>query len=641
MQFKHPEVLYALFLLLIPILIHLFQLRRFQKIDFTNVAFLKKVTIQTRKSSQLKKWLTLLLRCMALACIIFAFAQPYTASKIAANTDKETVLYIDNSFSMQAKGANGPQLQRALQQLYDGISESTTLSWFTNTETRKAVSGQDLKSEILNIPYVQYQLSPEEVLLKAKQLFSSSNSTLKRLLYISDLQQKGALPEIPEDIALNVVQTRPVATNNISLDTAYIAGKNSGSVKLNVKISKQGNVNDNVPVSLFSGRTLVAKIAANLADATVTTISFDIANAEGFDGRLEITDPNLLYDNSLYFSINTPKKIKVLSINETDPEYITRLFNQPEFKYSQQSASSLNYNDIPDQNFVILNELKSIPASLAAALSSFVNGGGSLLIVPGEDIDVQAYNSLLGNFQVASLAEKRSQEKKIAQIVFEHPLYASVFEKEVINFQHPKVNTYYPVSTSAVAALRFEDGSPFILQKEKIYLCSAPINTINSNFQSSPLIVPTFYNMAIQSLPLAKLYFETGKQNTFAVPLSLTQDEILTLKDSLSEFIPLQQTKATQVIITTGEEPGNSGNYRIEKDNIFIERVSFNFNRNESILQYADVDDWKEARSFNDVDGMFETMADENSINSFWKWFVIFAILFLLSEMLVLKFYKN
>ncbi len=114
MQFQHPELLYALFLLLIPIFIHLFQLRRFKQVDFTNVAFLKKVTIQTRKSSQLKKWITLLLRLLALACIIIAFAQPFTATKTALNTDKETVLYLDNSFSMQAKGTNGPLLNLSL-----------------------------------------------------------------------------------------------------------------------------------------------------------------------------------------------------------------------------------------------------------------------------------------------------------------------------------------------------------------------------------------------------------------------------------------------------------------------------------------------------------------------------------------------
>jgi hypothetical protein len=91
MQFKHPELLYALFLLLIPIIIHLFQLRRFQKVAFTNVAFLKKVNIQTRKSSQLKKWITLLLRLLAMACIIIAFAQPFTASTTALNTEKDIV----------------------------------------------------------------------------------------------------------------------------------------------------------------------------------------------------------------------------------------------------------------------------------------------------------------------------------------------------------------------------------------------------------------------------------------------------------------------------------------------------------------------------------------------------------------------
>ena len=95
MQFKHPELLYALFLLLIPIFIHLFQLRKFQKVAFTNVSFLKKVTIETRKSSQLKKWITLLTRMLIFICLIIAFAQPFSASKSALSQNKETVIYID------------------------------------------------------------------------------------------------------------------------------------------------------------------------------------------------------------------------------------------------------------------------------------------------------------------------------------------------------------------------------------------------------------------------------------------------------------------------------------------------------------------------------------------------------------------
>ena len=60
MQFKNPEVLYFLSLLIIPILVHLFQLQKFKKTPFTNVAFLQKLIQQSRKSSELKKWLLFL-----------------------------------------------------------------------------------------------------------------------------------------------------------------------------------------------------------------------------------------------------------------------------------------------------------------------------------------------------------------------------------------------------------------------------------------------------------------------------------------------------------------------------------------------------------------------------------------------------
>ena len=102
MQFKNPELLYALFLLLIPILVHLFQLRRFQKEAFTNVEFLKNVVLQTRKSSELKKLLTLITRMLLLAAIVIAFAQPYFSKKADINVAAETVIYLDNSFSMEA-----------------------------------------------------------------------------------------------------------------------------------------------------------------------------------------------------------------------------------------------------------------------------------------------------------------------------------------------------------------------------------------------------------------------------------------------------------------------------------------------------------------------------------------------------------
>ncbi|WP_309597403.1 BatA domain-containing protein [Flavobacterium davisii] len=77
MQFKHPEILYFLFLLIIPVIVHLFQLRKFKKEYFTNVRFLKELIIQTRKSSKIKKYLLLATRLLLLATLILAFAQPF------------------------------------------------------------------------------------------------------------------------------------------------------------------------------------------------------------------------------------------------------------------------------------------------------------------------------------------------------------------------------------------------------------------------------------------------------------------------------------------------------------------------------------------------------------------------------------
>jgi hypothetical protein len=641
MQFKHPELLYALLLLLIPIIIHLFQLRRFQKIDFTNVAFLKKVTIETRKSSQLKKWLTLLMRLGAMACLIFAFAQPFSASKTALNTQKETVLYLDNSFSMQAKSGQGPLLQRAMQDLYEQSAGNEKISWFTNSNSRKNASVQDFKNEVLKVPYSQNQLTLSEVLLKANQLFSKEKGLSKRLILVSDFQLKEAFPEVPEDLTLDAVHLKPNVLSNISIDTTYIDNKNSVTTRLTVVVSKSGETSENIPVSLFNGKALVAKTAIEFGTGTEAKVSFDIETEGGFNGKLELIDSNLSYDNSLFFSINIPQRLRVMSISESNANFIQRLFDQPEFEYSQQTFKNLNYNDIPTQNFIVLNELNEIPVALVTALKSFVDNGGSLFVIPSAKAGIQDYNILLNQLQLGSFSGVNTQEKKITQIVFDHPLYKDVFERRVVNFQYPKVNSFFNTSTTATPALKFEDGKPFIVQRKNTYLSTAAINPENSNFQNSPLIVPTVYNMASQSLLLPKLYYTVGEQNNFSVPITLVQNEILTLKDSVTKFIPLQQTKANKVNITTGDLPANAGTYQIEKDGEFIENVSYNYKRDESSLQYANPNDWNGARIYESVDELFSSIAEENTIHSFWKWFAIFALVFLLLEMLILKFYKG
>ena len=202
MQFKHPELLYALLLLLIPIIIHLFQLRRFQKEAFTNVQFLKQVTLQTRKSSQLKKWLTLLTRLLLLAAIILAFAQPYTSKLKNLKTKTEKIIYLDNSFSMQAKGDKGMLLKRAIQEIIDALNKNDKITIFTNNSTLKNASKKTITEELLRLEFSSNQLDYNTIILKGKQLFSKESTSIKYLVLVSDFQKQQNNLVVPPDSLL-------------------------------------------------------------------------------------------------------------------------------------------------------------------------------------------------------------------------------------------------------------------------------------------------------------------------------------------------------------------------------------------------------------------------------------------------------
>ena len=191
MQFKHPELLWAFFLLLIPIFIHFFQLRKFKKTPFTNVKFLKKVVAESRRSSSLKKWVLLFTRMLLFAGLILAFAQPFFAEKSALKT-KETVIYLDDSFSMQAKANNASLLENAVQELITSVPENQKISVFTNQSVFKNVTVKSLQNDLLGLVPTSKQLSLDDIYLKANTFFTSDESVIKNLVLISDFQQSMA-----------------------------------------------------------------------------------------------------------------------------------------------------------------------------------------------------------------------------------------------------------------------------------------------------------------------------------------------------------------------------------------------------------------------------------------------------------------
>src|ERR1700749_31643 len=99
MHFLYPAFFFALLSLAIPVLVHLFNFRRYQKVYFSNVQFLKQINEQQSSRRNLKERLILAARLLALFFLVMAFARPYISGKNDPNSSAQHVVsvFLDNS----------------------------------------------------------------------------------------------------------------------------------------------------------------------------------------------------------------------------------------------------------------------------------------------------------------------------------------------------------------------------------------------------------------------------------------------------------------------------------------------------------------------------------------------------------------
>lgn len=638
MQFHHPEVLYALFLLIIPVLVHLFQLRKFRREDFTNVKFLKRVTQQTRKSSKLKKWLVLATRLFLLASIIFAFSQPFIPDETLEAGTIETVIYLDNSYSMQANGQQGRLLDRSIQELLENLPEDQKFTLITNTEEFPELTKQDLQE----LEYTAIQQDFKTIALKAESLFSRDTTAQKKLLLISDFQKGFTLPEDLElkNTTIYALPLKPERFENIRLDSAFITREASGDQILNIEISASQDFTNNTAVSLYNGDKLIGKTGVDFSENKKQQLDFPISEEELLSGSIQIEDNDLAFDNTLYFSINKIEPINISSINNADDEFLKKIFTTPEFNYTSFTDTEINFNALASSKVVILNEVAEISNSLLNTFQQKKLDNTIFIFIPSIKDIGSNYRLFVRELGVTGFQNKQQQEKRISGISFQHPLYNGVFEDEIANFEYPKTQISYKITGSGPSILSFQDQEPFLIGIGGNYFFSSALNPQNSNFIRSPLVVPTFYNMGISALQPTPLYYTLGETNKIEVPVSTGNDEILQLTSETANFIPQQQRFSNKVEMITDEFPQKPGNFGILQNERTVMGISYNVNRKESEQVYLDIENIKNIEILNDIPQFISSGGYKKDVDSLWKWFVTFALLFLIMETLLLKYFK-
>lgn len=641
MQFKHPEILYFLFLLVIPILVHLFQLRRFKKEYFTNVKLLKELQTQTRKSSKIKKWLLLATRLLLLSCLILAFAQPYFENDKASNKGNELIILLDNSFSMQAKGPKGELLKRSIQELLEELPENQTFSLLTNTEIFWDTDIKSIQKELQNLSYsaLPFQLDYllNQVEIKKKQV-------PKDFIIITDALQTESKKagNLTQNHSVYFLQPQAEYASNISLQNVEISQVMDQFYELKITLQSFGLKQKEVPLSVISSNKTIANTLVQL-DKPKTIIKITIPKKE-FQGTVHIEDKSLAYDNDYFFSISTPKKGSVLAIGSlAQNNFLGRIFTADEFNFNSTELKTLDYNQIENQDAILLNELEDLPLALGTTLKSFYEKGGNVVLIPNPQNSVSTLNTFTANFGVPKYAALSTTEKQITTINYSHPLFQAVFENKVTNFQYPKVKSSFGL-TGTTAVLQFEDQFVFVgsstNQLGNFYAFSAPINKQNSNFQNAPLIVPTLYNMGQNQNKMGSIAYTIGDNQSLMLETILSKDEAVVIQNKDYSFIPLQQLLQAKCKLTFGDYPERAGNFEVIKNQETLKRISFNYARTESDITAINSGNFDTFTKVNNLSTILNDLASVQSSSEIWKWFLIGTLLLLCIELLIQKMIK-
>jgi len=638
MQFKHPEILYFLFLLAIPILVHLFQLRRFQKEYFTNVRFLKELSMQTRKSSKIKKWLLLATRLFLLACLIMAFAQPFFKAKDDNNKGNEMVILLDNSFSMQAKGSKGELLKRAVQDILENTPENQQFSLVTNTNAFWDTDIKSIQKDLQNLTYSDVPFRPDFLLTKAEAKNPNSGKDIVVITDAVNLETKD-ISKFTGSSPTYFIVPEAENTNNVAVDSVYISQVMDNFYDMEAF----GKIKNDVIIALYNGNNLTAKTIVKF-DANKKAATFTIPKKD-FHGYVSVNDNSLAYDNNYYFSISKPQKSNVTAIGDTAKNnFLSRIYTDDDFNFTSSELRTLDYNSLEKQDAIILNEIKDIPQALITTLKTFYAKGGNVVIIPAADSGIQNLNSLMAAFGGSQFKNTNTNERQITKIAFSHPLYATVFEKKTDNFQYPKANTSFTLGGNALPVLSYDDQTPFLASLSNklgsVYVFTAAINKTNSNFQNSPLIVPTFYNMAQNSGKTGISAITIGENQSLLLDALLSKDEVLTVKNEKADFIPMQQLLNNKVKLSFGDYPEEAGNFAVYKNDQNLKNISFNHARTESNLALQNKAIASKFTAADSVATVYNDIKSERTASELWKWFIIGTLIFLLVELFIQKFIK-
>jgi hypothetical protein len=689
MVFSYPFILWGLFAMSIPVIIHLFNFRRHKRVYFTNVKHIQELKLQTQRQSKLRHLLVMLARMITIACLVLAFSQPYIPVSDVGASDQSgnaVSIYIDNSFSMEAEATNGALIdlvKRQAGEIARAHRSSDMFQLLTNDFEpghQRLVSLEEFLEMIEDVDLTPRVQTLSLVLQRQKELLSFTDARNKSRFILSDFQRSIVDIEQADDdtlISTFLVPSNSGSTGNLYIDSCWFESpvhQLGQGVKLKVRVKNASDENyEKIPVKLTVNGVQRALASFDIKSATSAIIEMPYTNNEaGIQyGTLQITDYPVTFDDALHLVYIVQPAIPVLSIFGEQPSVFLNslLGSDSAFAYQQVSHKSISYDELPSYFFIILDGLKEISSGLGQALADFCQNGGSLLIIPAEEMDLSSYRTFLDNMGKGSYRELIDTESQVSFLDMEHPVFLDVFEGGRLSGRDqdapvdlPKVKSYYSIDPARdsyrMPLMRLLNRAEFLTVEPAgsgyVYMLTVPLEDRFSNFQRHALFVPVIYRMAFLSGATSPLFHTIGSSNSITLDnTKMKGDNVLKIEkvEGAFELIPGQHSSGSSLNLLMYDQIRSAGHYRVRSDDDILAGLAFNFDRRESDLSLYSTDQLKdlikdeELERFtllsDNIQPIRDTIQDLNQGKRLWKLFIILALFFMALEVFLLRLWSK
>ena len=668
MSFLYPNMLWCLFALAIPIIIHLFNFRRHKIVYFSNTATLKTIEQENAKTKKLKYIIALIMRMLFIAGLVFAFAYPYNPEQKLKTDDADNLVavYIDNSMSMHSHSSEISLIEDArssARALVSNISPSQRFVLLTNSRQLDNEYPMNQDEMLMSIDAMQTEASP----LTFNNLYENLQMIMKRngfksasLFMYSDFQENMMnIDGLVADSAIQIV-AMPLASDyqqNIYIDTVWLSSpilQKDLANEINVRVvNESAKYINGLPVNFeIDGKS----VAFNTIDIPANgkneaSMQFVLNDSGEKMASVSINDYPITFDDTYNFVLNVRPIIKIVELS-TGIGYLaiqTLFENDSLFDYHHIDPHRIDQQYFADCQMVIVDGDANLNETMWENIKDFANDGGSVVVFPSEDSE----NSMVSEISNDTLS--------ISTIASQHDFFNDIFVSIPHNADLPKVYKHIQINKkrfhNTLSLIYLQNGTSFFTLSKigsgNVFCFASQLGKDWTNFADNSLFVPILYKIAMLGGQMSRLSYTLGIDKDIIInDLTAFSEGDIRIRDEKGNFemIPMVEMRNNRAMIRLYDELPGAGFYSINKGNEIIETTAWNDNRKESKMKFLDREEVVKLLKNNGLnviavmkvdeihsDDVMEIMVRRSML---WKSLILLSLITMLIEILVLRLWK-